>query len=91
MTAIVLIVTGVWKVDGVVKSDSAELYSMPLAGAAVVQQIDKGEELRLLGSSQDKESGQTYSKVWQEGNDQNLWVNVADINKVEGIAKTSMA
>lgn len=91
MTAIVLIVTGVWKVDGVVKSDSAELYSMPLAGAAVVQQVDKGDELRLLGSSQDKESGQTYSKVWQEGNDQDLWVNVADINKIEGIAKTSMA
>jgi AGCS family alanine or glycine:cation symporter len=91
MTAIVLIVTGVWKVDGVVKSDSAELYSMPLAGAAVVQQVDKGDELRLLGSSQDEESGQTYSKVWQEGSDESLWINVADINKVEGIAKTSMA
>ena len=91
MTAIVLIVTGVWKVDGVVKSDSAELYSMPLAGAAVVQQVDKGDELRLLGSSQDEKSGQTYSKVWQEGSDESLWINVADINKVEGIAKTSMA
>lgn len=91
MTAIVLIVTGVWKVDGVVKSESAELYSMPLAGAMVVKQVDKGEELRLLGSSQDQESGQIYSKVWQEGADQDLWVNVSDINKVEGIAKTSMA
>ncbi len=91
MTALVLIVTGVWKVDGVVKSDSTELYSMPLAGAAVVQQINKGDELRLLGVSKDKESGQTYSKVWQEGNDQALWVNVDDVNKVEGIAKTSRA
>ena len=91
MTAIVLIVTGAWKVDGVVKSDSAELYSMPLAGATVVQQVGKGEELRLLGRSEDKESGQIYRKVWQEGVDPDLWVNVADIDKVEGIAKTSMA
>ena len=42
MTALVLIVTGAWKVDGIVKSDSAELYSMPLAGAAVVQQAFSG-------------------------------------------------
>ena len=67
MTAMVLIVTGAWKVDGIVKSDSAELYSMPLAGAAVVQQVDKGDELRILGSSEDKDSGQTFGKVWQDG------------------------
>ena len=91
MTALVLIVTGAWKVDGIVKSDSAELYSMPLAGAAVVQQIDKGDELRILGSSEDKDSGQTFGKVWQDGAETDLWVNVEDINKVEGIAKTSMA
>ena len=91
MTALVLIVTGAWKVDGIVKSDSAELYSMPLAGAVVVQQIDKGDELRILGSSEDKDSGQTFGKVWQDGAETDLWVNVEDINKVEGIAKTSMA
>ena len=61
------------------------------AGAAVVQQVDKGDELRILGSSEDKDSGQTFGKVWQDGAETDLWVNVEDINKIEGIAKTSMA
>ena len=91
MTALVLIVTGVWKVDGVVNSETASLYAAPLAGAAVVQQIEKGDELRILGTSEDKESGKNFGKVWQEGSDDQLWVNVDDIDKVEGIAKTSRA
>lgn len=91
MTALVLIVTGVWKVDGVVKNDTAKLYSMPLAGATVVQEVQKGDELRIIGDATDEKSGATYGKVWQEGVETNLWVNVNDINKVEGIAKTSMA
>lgn len=91
MTALVLIVTGVWKVDGVVKTDSAELYSMPLAGAAVVQEVQKGDELRIIGNATDEKTGASYGKVWQEGVETSLWVNVDDINRVEGIAKTSMA
>lgn len=91
MTAIVLIVTGTWKVDGIVKSDSAELYSMPMSGATVVEKIEKGDKLRLLGKAVDEDSGASFSKVWQEDSDADLWVNVADIDKVEGIAKTSMA
>ena len=86
MTAIVLIVTGAWKVDGVVKTETTELYAKPDAEQVVVQEVDKGAELRLLGASEDKK----FSKVWQEGSDP-LWVKTEDIDKVEGIAKTSRA
>ncbi|MBT8044291.1 MAG: alanine:cation symporter family protein [Verrucomicrobiae bacterium] len=86
MTAIVLIVTGAWKVDAVVKTEVAELYSKPGTEQVVVKQVSEGSELRLMGQSEDEK----FSEVWQQDSDY-LWVKNDDIDRVEGIGKTSRA
>lgn len=87
MTALVLVITGVWKVDAVAKKDATPLYAGPGIEQTVVQEIAAGDELRLIGKSEDEKFGE----VWQEGSDDSLWVAYADVDKVEGIGKTSRA
>jgi len=87
MTALVLVITGVWKVDAVAKNDATPLYSSPAIEQTVVREIAAGDELRLIGKSDDEKFGE----VWQEGSEESLWVAYADVDKVEGIGKTSRA
>lgn len=87
MTALVLIITGTWKVDALAKNDATPLYSQPSIEQTVVKEISAGDELRLIGKSDDGEFGE----VWQEGSKETLWVAYADVDKVEGIGKTSRA
>ena len=87
MTALVLIITGMWKVDAIVKVDGTPLYAQPGLEQTVVKDVAKGGELRLIGKSEDKKFGE----VWQENSTDSLWVAYSDVNKVEGIGKTSRA
>ncbi|MCP5535775.1 MAG: alanine:cation symporter family protein [Akkermansiaceae bacterium] len=86
MTALVLIVTGAWKVDAIVKEDATPLYAQATVEATAVRDASKGEELRLVGKSEDKKFG----KVWQHEADA-VWVNLDDVDGIVGIAKTSRA
>ena len=87
MTALVLVITGVWKVDAVVKADATPLYAKPGVEETVVKQVSQGAELRLVGKTDDEKFGE----VWQENSDESLWVAYSDVDKVEGIGKTSRA
>ena len=86
MTALVLIVTGTWKVDAVVEKEAVALYSTPDAQALVVSEAVEGDELRLIGKSEDK----AYGEVWREGGE-SVWVKMESITTIEGIQKTSRA
>ena len=86
MTALVLIVTGTWKVDAVVEKEATALYAKPVAEATVVSEIVVGDELRLLGKSDDEK----YGKVWRENADP-VWVEMESVKTIEGIEKTSRA
>jgi len=86
MTALVLVVTGVWKVDAVVKEDATALYAKPGVEEVVVGQVAAGDELRLLEKSEDGD----YGKVWRD-KDEPVWVKMAAVKTVEGVAKTSRA
>ena len=86
MTALALIITGAWKVDAVVEKQATALYAKPIAEAAVVSEILVGDELRLIGKSEDKK----YGKVWREDSEP-VWVAMDSVKTVEGIEKTSLA
>lgn len=99
MTALVLIITGMWKVDAIVKTDGTPLYAQPGIEQTVVETLDEGTQLRLIGESDDEK----FREVWQEDAD-SLWVQmktenpdgdglvaVKNVEKVEGIGKTSRA
>jgi len=87
MTALVLVITGMWKVDALAKNDATPLYAKPGVEQTVVKKVDQGEELRLIGKSDDGKFGE----VWQADSEESLWVAYADVDKVEGIGKTSRA
>ncbi|MGJ8677324.1 MAG: alanine/glycine:cation symporter family protein [Akkermansiaceae bacterium] len=95
MTALVLIITGVWKVDAVVKQDTVSFYKTP-AMEEVVGSANKGDELRIIG----KEGADDVLKLGDrgqvllsevDGQQETAWVNYAGLTKVEGIGKTSRA
>jgi len=86
MTALVLIVTGTWKVDAVVKDETTALYAQPVAEAVAVAEVSEGEELRLLGKSEDEK----YGEVWRENADP-VWVEMEAVESIQGISKTSRA
>lgn len=86
MTALVLVVTGVWKVDAVVKDDTTALYAKPGIEEVVVAQAVAGDELRLLGKSEDG----NYGQVWRDEGEP-VWVAMESVNTIEGVAKTSRA
>jgi AGCS family alanine or glycine:cation symporter len=84
MTALVLVITGTWKIDGVVEADELALRVEPKVEAVQAGTVGKGAELRLLS----KEDG--WGEVWQEGADP-LWIELEEVRTVEGIEKTSSA
>jgi AGCS family alanine or glycine:cation symporter len=87
MTALVLVITGAWKVDAIVNEDGAALYAQPGLEQTVARQAAAGEELRIISKSEDNKFGE----VWQEDSDETLWVAYSTVTKVEGIGKTSRA
>jgi AGCS family alanine or glycine:cation symporter len=86
MTALVLIITGVWKVDAIADKDLVNLYQEPARMEQVVMTVEKDHEFRLMEDSEDGD----FAKVWQEDGSE-VWVANEDISKVAGIGKTSRA
>ncbi|MEM7708040.1 MAG: alanine/glycine:cation symporter family protein [Pseudomonadota bacterium] len=84
MTALVLVISGFWRVDATVDVDSAALYAQAQESAVVVEQAERGTELRLLNSSDG------WHEVWREDAD-NLWVQESDLELIQGVAKTNRA
>lgn len=87
MTALVLVITGTWKVDGIAKDDVA-LYSMTNGISEQVMTVPSGTEMRFIGESEDK----LRHHVWQDSGE-SLWAE-KDSEKIEviaGVKKTSLA
>ncbi|NNC87562.1 MAG: alanine:cation symporter family protein [Akkermansiaceae bacterium] len=82
MTALVLVITGTWKVDGVVEAEELSLRAAPKVEAVETGTVAKGDELRLL----DKKDG--WGQVWQKDADP-VWINLEGVRTIEGIEKTS--
>lgn len=95
MTALVLIITGVWKVDAVVEKGSANLYKTS-AMVEVVGNVSQGDELRIIGKEgADADAklghrGQVWLSETETGMD-TAWIDYDGLTKVEGISKTSRA
>ncbi len=87
MTALVLIITGVWKVDAVAEGHSVALYAAPKIEETAVKTLDKGAEIRLLGKTKDGKFGE----VWIGEEKDSLWVPMSEIKEIKGVAKTSRA
>lgn len=96
MTALVLVITGVWKVDAVVEKDEVSFYKTP-AMVEVVGSATKGEELRIVGKKEKDEEkklgdrGEVWIKDLEGGKMETVWVDYEGLKKVEGVAKTSRA
>ncbi len=98
MTALVLVMTGMWKVDAVVKADSLPLYKTA-SMVEVVGSVKKGDELRIVGKKKKDAEKKLAARaeVWlsetKEAGMKTAWVNVnkKDLTMIEGIAKTSRA
>ncbi len=84
MTALVLVISGNWRVDATVAVDTAALYASANDSAMVVEQVDRGTELRLLSSAEG------WHEVWKEDSD-NLWVQESNLELIQGVAKTNRA
>lgn len=92
MTALVLVITGTWKVDAVAKLDEVSLYSVPAIEQTAVKTVEKGTEFRILSevSKGDVGSEITYGEVLQD-NSESLWVPMSSVDQVGGVQKTSRA
>ncbi len=86
MTALVLVISGFWRVDGIVIQDVASLYREPAATSAVVEQVSRDHSLRLLEPSADGQWREVYRDNGEIG-----WVSLGDVEVVQGITKTAMA
>ncbi|WP_018969982.1 alanine/glycine:cation symporter family protein [Rubritalea marina] len=90
MTALVLVISGTWKIDGITKKDEVALYSSPDAIEHIVTTLPKDHEVRFISTQKVGEA--TYGEVYEEGEaDSPLWMNLNDVNSVAGIQKTSLA
>ncbi|MGB0774573.1 MAG: alanine/glycine:cation symporter family protein, partial [Akkermansiaceae bacterium] len=86
MTALVLIITGTWKVDGVAKEDQVALYAAASIEEPAVKNLEKGAEMRILKKTDDGKFGE----VWQEDGP-SLWVDMEQVTAISGVVKTSRA
>lgn len=86
MTALVLVISGMWRVDATVNVDAAALYAQPEAGARVVEQTARDDELRLIGTSGDGD----YGQVWLDSERQ-AWVKLDEVTQIQGVTKTNIA
>lgn len=96
MTALVLVITGVWKVDAVVEKDEISLYKTK-AMVEIVGSVTQGDELRIISKEkkdEDKklgERGQVWIKDLDNGEMETAWINYEGLVKIEGVTKTSRA
>lgn len=96
MTALVLIITGVWKVDAVVEKDTVSLYKTS-AMEQVVGTVSKGDELRIVGKEKKDEAkelgarGEVWLKDLEGGKMETAWIDYEGLTKIEGVGKTSRA
>ncbi|MGJ8673133.1 alanine/glycine:cation symporter family protein [Rubritalea sp.] len=91
MTALVLVISGTWKVDGVTKDEQVALYSQPALEQTVVKTVEKGTELRILDKQTvgEGDAAVSFGEVWQE--EGNLWVPMQNVEVIAGVQKTSRA
>ena len=85
MTALVLVITGVWKVDGIVEADELALRAEPKVEALQVGSVNKDAKLRIISKSDG------WGEVWREGEEKTAWIEMEEVTPVEGVAKTSAA
>lgn len=96
MTALVLIITGMWKVDAVVEKESVNLYQSD-AMELVVGSVSMGDELRIISKEDEdkKKNLGARGKVWlsedESGQQEVAWVNLKEVKTIQGIGKTSRA
>jgi AGCS family alanine or glycine:cation symporter len=92
MTALVLVISGTWKVDGITKEEQVALYSQPGIEQSAVKTLEKGSELRILEKKTVGEGAEarSFGAVWQDG-EENLWVPMAQVEEIAGVQKTSRA
>jgi len=93
MTALVLVISGTWKIDGTAKADDVALFSKPAMEQAAVLTVPKGEEFRILETKEvgEGDAKKTFGAVWQKEGVDPLWVDMSQVDGVKGIAKTSLA
>lgn len=93
MTALVIIITGVWNVNGDVENNAASLVAQPNAEALVVSTLEPGSMIHIV-SRQPADSPEWY-EVTVKDSEQKGWVAADSITLREGwgggIWLTSMA
>ncbi|MFC5051555.1 alanine/glycine:cation symporter family protein [Rubritalea spongiae] len=91
MTALVLVISGSWKVDGVTNAEAVPLYAKPALEQTMVKTLDEGTELRILSKETvgKGEDAVSYGEVLMD--DERFWVPMADVKPVAGVQKTSLA
>jgi AGCS family alanine or glycine:cation symporter len=93
MTALVIIITGVWNVNGDVENNAASLVAQPNAEALVVSTLEPGSMIHIV-SRQPADSPEWY-EVTVKDSEQKGWVSADSITLREGwgggIWLTSMA
>jgi len=92
MTALVLIITGVWQVSGEVKPGGAQLVSAP-ASAEVVGELSPGQLIHTRTSEGDfiEVIGLVSSSGVRSEEHVSGWVSASSIIKKQGVEVTSMA
>ena len=82
MTALVLVITGAWKVDAIAEKDGVQLYETP---NAIVRTVSANESLELVKKSEDEKFYQAKFTDEENGKTKEVlaWVN-ADIVSVSG-------
>ncbi|MEM0896766.1 MAG: alanine/glycine:cation symporter family protein, partial [Verrucomicrobiota bacterium] len=94
MTALVIVITGTWKVNGEVGENGAVLVAGP-AAAEVLQPLEAGQLLREIDN--EEKEGVTWKKVRlleeqaEVETDVEGWVKEDSVEGIGGIAVTSMA
>lgn len=95
MTALVLVITGTWQINGEVKPDGAALLAAPGA-SETVRELEAGQFVRF-GKSEEK-NGTTYREVvaldrdaGYAGSGTTGWVAEESVETREGVSLTSLA
>jgi len=92
MTALVLVITGAWKVDGLAKNENIALYEKPALEQAAVLHYEKGDALRIVGSKTigEGDAAVDFGEVLTKDG-KKVWVNMSDVDEKSGVSKTSLA
>lgn len=86
MTALVIVITGTWKVDARVEADELPLRALSSHSTPVMGTVKKGDELRFI------EKGEKWARVWREdAPPAYVELKEGNVREFEGIEKTSAA